>query len=217
MAKILIFLLVLAGFSGMAQQPLLEGGLEAFLRANTVYPSYSKANCIEGRVVVNFKLDRNGRIFNSFVKSGIGTDLDDEALRLVRMSSGKWKIPEGYDTTYVLVVPVNFKLEGYDCGNKSKAEILQAINTYKSSDALTNAVLNFYINKEKGTFNPADEVKILVLRKELGYDEAYMQQRIKDGMTKLKQKDQEGACEDFLFVKHMGFDLADEQLLKYCK
>jgi TonB family protein len=217
MTKMFISFFLLMGFSCAAQQPEFKGGLETFVRANTVYPPYSQSNCIEGRVTINFKLDQQGRVFNAFVKSGIGTDLDDEALRLIRMSSGKWKVPAGYDTTYVLVVPVNFKLDGYDCGNKSKAEIQQAINAYKSSDALANAVLNFYINKEKGIYNAADEPKILALRKELGYDKAYMEQRIKDGIAKLKQKDKEGACEDFLFVKHMGFDLADEQLQKYCR
>lgn len=214
--QLFILLFLFAGFS-CAAQPQIKGGLEAFVRNNTVYPSYSLQNCIEGQVKVAFKLTSKGEVFESSVQSGIGTDLDDEALRLIRLSSGKWNIPQGNDSTVLLVVPINFKLQDYGCGNKSKQEILQAINAYKVTEGLTNTVLNFYRNKEKGTYTASDEPRILSIKKELGYDEEYMQQRVKDGMKKVKQKDLQGACEDFRFVKDMGSDLADDALKKYCK
>jgi hypothetical protein len=155
-------------------------------------------------------------VYHSEIRNGIGTDLDDEALRLIRLSSGKWLVPAGYDTTVVLKVPVNFTLSGYNCDLKSPQEISKAIAEYKANEGLTNAVLNFYRNKEKGIYNKADEPKMLAIKKELGYDDEFLQSKIHDAKAKLKQNDKQGACEDLLFVKHMGSDLADELLKQYC-
>lgn len=214
MRKVLIvFFLFVTSFA--VAQPQIKGGLEAFIKANLIYPPYSLQNCLEGKVTIAFKLTSKGEVFHSAIQSGIGTDLDDEALRLIRRSTGKWIMPAGYDTTAVLVVPVNFKLEGYNCANKSKAEIQRAIAAYQASEGLTNAILNFY--KNKGTGKYTEEARFVQLKKELGYDEAYMEDRIDAGRKKLKQNDKQGACEDFLFVKHMGFDLADQLLTQYCQ
>jgi TonB family protein len=215
MSRVLLFLLFIAGLN-VNSQPRIKGGLEDFVIRNTVYPPYSLQNCIEGTVKVSFKLDSKGAVFYSAVISGIGTDLDDEALRLIRMSSGKWEVPAGYDPSVSLIVPINFKLSGYNCGNKNPAQIQQAISAYQSNEGLTNAVLNFYRNKNKGVYNKEEERKILALKKELGYDEEFLKQKIEDGKSKLKQNDKQGACEDFLFVKNMGSALADDLIKEYC-
>ena len=194
----------------------MKGGLESFVVQNTVYPPYSLQNCIQGTVHISFKLNTAGEVYFSTVKSGIGTDLDDEALRLIRLSSGKWKIPEGYDTAVALQVPVNFKLSGYNCDLKTPQDIQRAIAAYKANEGLSNAVQNFYRNKEKGVYTKADESRMQLLKQELGYDDEYLQRKIEDGKAKLKQKDRQGACEDFLFVKYMGSPLADELLKQYC-
>ena len=215
MGRILLVLLFLSGLDVKAQ-PELKGGLDQFVSANKVYPSYSRQNCIEGTVNISFKLNDKGEVYFSYVEKGMGTDLDDEALRLVRMSSGKWEVPAGHDTTVALVVPINFKLDNFGCENKSKAEISAAIAAYQGRKALTNAVLNFYRNKPSGKFTKAEEDRIISLKANLGYDEEYLERRLDDGRKKLKQKDRQGACEDFLFVKYMGSDKADELLAEYC-
>lgn len=215
MKAILVTILIFTGLAVRAQ-PEIKGGLESFLVQNTIYPPYSLQNCIQGTVRISFKLNSKGMVYFSVIKNGIGTDLDDEALRLIRLSSGKWKMPEGYDSTFSLVVPVNFKLSGYNCDLKTRQEIQQAISAYKANEGLTNAILNFYRNKETGVYNKADEPKMLALKKELGYDDAFLESKINDGKAKLKQNDKQGACEDFLFVKHMGSALADELLKQYC-
>jgi len=215
MRKILVVFFLFVTFSAVAQ-PEMKGGLETFIKANLIYPAYSLRNCLEGNVTIAFQLNMEGKVYHSSIQSGIGTDLDDEALRLIRKSTGKWVVPADYDTTAVLIIPVNFKLEGYNCVNKSKAEIQQAINAYQSSLGLTNAILNFYKNKEAGKYNKQEEQRFLQLKTELGYDKSYMEEKIKEGLKKIKDKDKQGACEDFLFVKHMGFDLADQLLQQYC-
>lgn len=215
MGRILLALFLLAGFTVQAQ-PQLKGGLDAFVKANKVYPPYSLQNCIEGVVNVGFKLNKNGEVYYSVVRKGMGTDLDDEALRLIRLSSGKWTVPAGHDSTLVLIAPMVFNLSGYGCELKSKEDIQRAIANYKSSEGMTNAVLNFYKNKDSVKYKPEEEARILRLKAELGYDDRYLKERINDGKRKLKQKDLQGACEDFLFVKNMGSILADELIAQYC-
>lgn len=212
-----IFAFLVLATTVVKAQPVIKGGLESFVASNSVYPGYSKANCIQGTVTISFKLNQSGQVYYSKVSSGIVTDLDDEALRLIRLSSGKWTVPANHDTTISLIAPMKFSLSGYNCDNKTPQEIQRAILAYKSNEGLVNSIQNFYRNKEKGAANESEEPRFAALKKELGYDEEYFNSRIQDGLKKLKQKDQQGACEDFLFVKYMGSDLADTLLEKHCK
>lgn len=210
--------LILLFFTLSAQaQPTIKGGLAAYVNSHIIYPAYSWQNCIQGKIDVSFKLNSAGEVYYSKVSSGLGIDLDKEALRLIRMSSGKWKVPSDYDTTYVLVAPVNFTLSGGDCAGKTNTEMQKAIAVYKANEGLTDAITNFYRNKALGKYNEAEEPRINALKKELGYDDEYLKSILKEGEKKLKQKDKQGACEDFLFVKYMGSALADELLNRYCK
>lgn len=216
MGRILLLCFLLFGFS-VQSQPSLKGGLETFVRNNKVYPPYSLQNCIQGVVNIGFKLNHKGEVFYSTIRSGVGTDLDQEALRLIRLSSGKWDVPKNHDTTVVLIAPMAFELTGYGCELKTKTDIDLAIANYKSNEGITEVVLNFYKNKGKTAHTPKDEARFSRLKEELGYNERYFQERIDDGKRKLKQKDQQGACEDFMFVKNMGSSLADEFIAQYCR
>ncbi|MBB6274788.1 hypothetical protein HDF26_005270 [Pedobacter cryoconitis] len=216
MKKILVVFLFLAGLSSKAQ-PVLKGGLGTFIQKNIVYPAFSLQNCIQGKINISFKVNLAGEVYTSKVSSGLGIDLDQEALRLIRLSSGQWQVPAQYDTTYVLIAPVNFTLSGGDCSLINATQKNKAIAAYKANEGLTDVITNFYRNKAQGNYNEADEGRIVALRQELGYDDAYLEKIIAQGQRKLKQKDKQGACEDFLFVKYMGSALADELLEKYCK
>jgi hypothetical protein len=217
MSKLLITLLLLSSFSVSAQQPQFKGGFPKFLTEHIIYPGYAKNNCIQGTVSVGFKLNTKGTIYYSDIIKSIFGELDDEALRLVRMSTGKWTVPIGYDTTSMVVVPVNFILTGYDCDRKSKTEIARATQTYENQKQLTEVVINFYRNKEKGNYKPEDESKVELIKKELEIDDEYLDRKISAGLKKYNQGDKQGACEDFIFVKYMGSDKANEWLSKYCK
>lgn len=208
---------VLFSSLAMAQVQFKNGssGFASFLKNNTIYPQFSKQNCIQGTVNVSFKLDQTGKVYASKITRGIISDLDDEALRLVRMSSGKWQVPAGYDTTISVVVPVNFKLSGYDCESKSNAEIRSTIAAYQAEEGLTNAVINFYKNKAQA--KPGQEAQILAIKSQLGIDDEYLDGLIKTALKKIKQGDKQGACEDFNLVKNLGSDKADDYLAKYCK
>ncbi|WP_316755710.1 TonB family protein [Pedobacter aquatilis] len=217
MKKLMILCFIFCSTFAMAQVQFKSGpsGFASFLKNNTIYPPFSKQNCIQGTVNVSFKLDQSGKVYSSKITKGIISELNDEALRLVRMSSGKWQVPAGYDTTISVVVPVNFKLSGYDCEGKSKADIKAAIVSYEAEEGLTNAVINFYKNKDQAT--PEQEAQILAIKSQLGIDDEYLDVLIKTALKKIKQGDKQGACEDFNLVKNLGSDKANDYLSKYCK
>lgn len=192
-----------------------KNGFTNFLTQNTIYPQFSKDNCIQGTVNISFKLNAQGKVYFSKVSKGILSDLDQEALRLIRMSSGKWQVPAGYDTTVSIVAPVNFKLQGYNCDGKSNEAVQEAIRNYQAEEALTNSVINFYKNIDQA--KPGQEVQIIGIKNQLGIDDEYLEDRVQMALKKIKQDDKQGACEDFLFVKYMGSKIADDYLAKYCK
>ncbi|MXV49927.1 TonB family protein [Pedobacter sp. HMF7647] len=199
--------------------PEFKGGndrLNTFIGNSIVYPEFSKQNCIQGTVQVSFLLDHQGKIVSSKINKGFGLDLDAEALRVVRLTSGKWIVPASYDTTYSVILPINFALQDYQCNTRSKDDINKAIENYRSRQDLSKAVVNFYRNKEKGTDNAADEMTILDLKAQLGYDDRYIDQKLREAQTKLKQGDKESACEDFNFIHYIGSDKADKLRSQYC-
>lgn len=217
--SLLIILIRLAGIF-QSDQPQFKGGqdnLHAFIKNNLIYPEYSRENCLQGTINVSFKLNKNGRIYDSEVQKGFGIDLDLEALRIVRLSSGKWIIPPGYDTTTALVLPVNFSLKNYDCEQRDRDQINAAISAYHARTDLTRAILNFYDKKSAGEANPREEPEILSLKEQLGYNDKYIARLYKQALRKLKQGDKESACEDFDLVRRLGSDIADKSIEENCR
>ncbi len=208
--------MLLFAISASAQPPQLKGGLSAFIAQNIIYPPYALHNCIQGTINVGFKLNAKGEVYDVKVKKGFGIDLDDEALRLVKMTNKKWIVGNTHDTTSVLVIPVSFVLKGYDCELKSSNEIALAVKAYKDEQALIELVTNFYKQKAKGTYSQQDEAKILRIKADLGIDDDYLDKVIGRGLKKIQQGDRQGACEDFNFVKIIGSDKANQLLVKYC-
>jgi len=105
-------------------QPVFKGkNLSTFIYNVMIYPEYSRDNCLQGTVSISFKLNKQGRIYQSEVQKGFGTDLDLEALRVVRLTSGKWIMPADHDTLVSMVLPVNFKLRDFNCELRSKVKI----------------------------------------------------------------------------------------------
>jgi TonB family protein len=213
--------IVLQLFSAyLNDQPQFKGGeksLASFLINNQIYPEYSKSNCIQGTIYVRFKLNYQGKVYESDVQKGLGVDLDDEALRLIRLSSGKWIVPANHDTTQAIVLPVNFSLTEYNCEKRSRDDINEAILAYRTRKNLTKAIINFYQKKSAREVIEGDEAKILELKAQLGYDEKFITQLLKQAQRKLRQKDAAGACEDLIFVRNLGSNKADDLISKNCR
>ncbi|MET4107061.1 energy transducer TonB [Hymenobacter sp. UYP22] len=70
------------------EMPSFPGGAEAFqkfLRKELHYPDAALRSGISGRVFVRFIITAEGRIRDAEVVKGLGSGLDEEALRLVRI------------------------------------------------------------------------------------------------------------------------------------
>jgi TonB family protein len=202
-------------------QPAFKGGEQAFatfLKNNIVYPEYSSRNCISGTIDVAFRINKSGRVVDVTVQRGLGIDLDDEALRIIKLTSGKWTVPEDYNENTRLIQPVRFSPDQTNCGVvPNLADMQAAINSYKIRQELENAVTNYYSNKYLGKADTTKEATIINLKKQLGFDDELITDVLKQADKKLKQRDQEGACTDWTFIRNIGSNRADSFISKYCK
>jgi TonB family protein len=211
------FFLILTSFYN-DDQPVFRGkNLNTFIYNVLIYPEYSLANCLQGTVNISFKLNKEGRIYQSEVQKGFGTDLDLEALRVVRLTSGKWIIPAGYDTLVSMVLPVNFTLRDFKCDQLSNDEINAAINAYQARKGMSEVIFNYYDKKAAGVIDKAGEMRMQALKYQLGYDEKFIDRLLKQAIRKLKQEDKEGACEDLQIIRKLGSDKSATLIEQSCK
>ena len=204
----------------LQDQPTFKGGngaLDSFIQNRMMYPSYAKNNCLEGTINVSFNLNKLGEVSNAMVTKGLGIDIDQEAVRIIRLTSGKWEVPDNFNEQNKLIVPINFSLKNFGCNERSRDQINQAIVNYQAKAALEKVVVNYYRNKEKGTVNDKNEFEILKLKSELGFDDNFINSKLKEARQKLRQGDQIGACETLLFIKYIGSNAADLMLAENCK
>ncbi|MDO1451891.1 energy transducer TonB [Rhodocytophaga aerolata] len=101
-------------FRVVEQHPEYTGGMGALFSLfskNLIYPREAKKADIEGKVFVSFVINKAGEVENAQVEQGIGYGCDQEALRLIELSSGKW-IPgkqAGKPVKVRMQLPIVFK------------------------------------------------------------------------------------------------------------
>ena len=96
------------------QMPSFPGGisgLRTYLNQNIRYPAEAQENCVQGRVVVSFVVEKDGHISDVTVLRSVEPSLDKEAVRVIRnmprWSPGK----QGGEPVRVRYnVPVSFRL-----------------------------------------------------------------------------------------------------------
>lgn len=89
-----------------------ESKLYEFIRNNVVYPQFAMEEGIEGRVMVQFVIEKDGRISNvKTVGNEIGYGLEREAIRVVKKMP-KWKPAEqgGEKVRMKFTLPILFKV-----------------------------------------------------------------------------------------------------------
>jgi TonB family protein len=78
--------------SYIGQPPVFDGDYVYFLKKNLRYPEADLKNQMEGKVVAEFVVEKDGTISDlKIIKSGTIT-MNEEALRVIRLTSGKWTI-----------------------------------------------------------------------------------------------------------------------------
>ena len=102
-------------FSHVEQMPKFPGGdaeLYKFISNNLNYPAMAIENNVQGRVVVQFVVTKDGSIGNVKVVRSVDRDLDNEAIRVCK------KLPKfipgkqnGQPVNVWYTLPVTFKLQ----------------------------------------------------------------------------------------------------------
>jgi protein TonB len=101
-------------FSIVEDQPEPQGGFEAFykyIQKNMNYPAQARRMGVEGKVYVQFVVDKDGSLNEVTAIKGIGAGCDEEAVRVVK-SAPKWKPGKqrGRAVKVRMVGPITFKL-----------------------------------------------------------------------------------------------------------
>ena len=104
-------------FTVVEQMPSFTGGeaeMYKFLQKNIQYPQMEKENGIQGKVWIEFIVDKEGKITNINEKRGVagGPGLTKEAIRVVKMMP-QWKAGKqnGRGVSVQMVLPVSFTLK----------------------------------------------------------------------------------------------------------
>ncbi len=91
------------------EMPELIGGWAALLR-EVQYPETAKRTGIEGRVILQFIVDEQGRVSEPKVVRGIGGGCDEEALRALQTVRFRPGTQRGKPVKVKMSLPVTFKL-----------------------------------------------------------------------------------------------------------
>ena len=102
-------------FVVVESMPEFPGGQQAlfkYLSENVKYPVIAQENGIQGRVICQFVVNKDGSLEDIQVVRGVDKALDNEAIRVIK-SMPKWKPGKqrGKPVRVKYTVPVNFKLQ----------------------------------------------------------------------------------------------------------
>jgi protein TonB len=96
-------------FVVVEQPPVLINGLRE-LQSKVVYPNVAVQANIEGRVVVQFVINREGNVTNPIVLRGIGGGCDEEALRVIMLAKFRPGMQRGKPVPVKYTIPILFKM-----------------------------------------------------------------------------------------------------------
>ncbi|MDR0657429.1 MAG: TonB family protein [Mediterranea sp.] len=101
-------------FEVVEQMPQYPGGTKAlmnFLAYNIRYPKDAAKNKVQGRVVVQFVVDKEGNVINPKITRSVNHELDGEALRVVR-AMPKWTpgVQRGKKVSVRYTIPIAFSI-----------------------------------------------------------------------------------------------------------
>jgi TonB family protein len=102
-------------YVAVEEMPMFPGGdaaLLKFIAENTMYPESSKAQNIQGRVIIRFCVTAKGSVNQISILKGVSPDLDTEALRVVQtLPKFKPGRQSGKDVPVWYMVPITFALK----------------------------------------------------------------------------------------------------------
>ena len=99
-------------FTVAEQMPSFKGNVNQWLSQNLTYPAVAAENGIEGRVIVKFVVEKDGRVTDVQVVRSVDPALDREAVNTVKRMP-KWNpgMNNGQPARVWFTLPVNFRLQ----------------------------------------------------------------------------------------------------------
>lgn len=97
-------------FLAVEQEPKIKGGIESLYK-KVNYPRKAKLAGIEGTVLVQFIVAKDGSVKNAKILRGIGGGCDEEALRVVKDLEFEPGRQRGNPVPVRMSIPVIFKLK----------------------------------------------------------------------------------------------------------
>lgn len=97
----------------VAEKQTFKGGdIMKFLGKEIKYPTQAQNNAVAGRVYVEFIIEKDGSVTNVRAVKGIGSGCDEEAMRVIKLTSGLWSPGKnnGHPVRLKMVQPIFFKL-----------------------------------------------------------------------------------------------------------
>lgn len=125
-------------FVVVEEQPEYPGGQEAmmkFLSDSIVYPDEAKAKGIQGRVICNFVVMKDGSIDDVNVVRGVDPLLDAEAVRVLK-SMPAWKPGKqrGQAVNVRYTLPVVFRLDNKPLSEEKKEELQRIKDSFVEAE-----------------------------------------------------------------------------------
>lgn len=99
-------------FVVVEDMPQFPGGnVQRWISKNVKYPILAQENGIQGKVFIQFVIEKDGSITDVKVMRGVDASLDKEAIRVVK-SMPKWKPGKqrGKPVRVSYTLPINFQL-----------------------------------------------------------------------------------------------------------
>ena len=150
--------------------PKLIGGPEA-IQADLKYPTIAKRAGIEGRVILRFVVDEQGRAVDPEVVQGLGGGCDEEALRVLQQTRFEPALKDGQPVPVEIALPITFKLGDDDRSSREKvlpeqdlSEVvvegtrprLNVVNARRTASGIAGRV----IQEENGQAAPGAEIRV---------------------------------------------------------
>ena len=157
-------------FMVVENMPEYPGGMKelmTFLGKNVKYPAEATKANIQGRVIVEFVVMKDGSVANLAIKRSVHPLLDAEALRVLS-TMPKWKpgTQRGKAVNVKFVVPVTFRLNSSEKKSQDDGQLTLRILSNEKNDALDRAQQT--VNTSNTASNTLKSPIIIVDKKVMG-------------------------------------------------
>lgn len=152
-----------SNYISMSSPPLFIGGMDklnTFLESSIVYPSDAVDNEIQGVVIVNFTVEKDGSLSNIKTDKKLGFGIDEEAIRVLKLTK-KWypAMQNGKAVSVAYSMPIKFSFEQPKKASKGTIIASIRLKNYAESENSPLFIVDGQL-KAKSIAKDLDEKKI---------------------------------------------------------